>query len=85
MGGSLRRSKKTRAKVSIRVRRKPKTRSKKPEDLKKAAIADQEKLGLSTWDDQKTYDANYRQAGLVPDANATFGRNTRPDALKASH
>ena len=84
MGRSLRRAKKTRVKVSIKARRKPKVRSKMPADLKKAAEADQAKLGLSSWDDQRTYNDNYLQAGLVPDDNATFGRNARPDALKVS-
>ena len=82
MGRSLRRAKRTRPKVTVKGKRKPKSKSVVPSDLKKAAEADRAKLGLNSWNDQKTYEDNYREAGLVPDANATFGRNTRPDALK---
>ena len=82
MGGSRRRAKKFRTKVSVKGRRKPKTKSRMPADLKQAAEADRQRLGVSGWDDQKTFVANYRDANLIPDANASFGRNFRPDALK---
>ena len=84
MGGSLRRSKKTRQKMSIKARRKPKVRSRVPTELKRATAEEWQKLGLEHWDDQKTYHSNYSHAGLIPDANATFGRNTRPDQLQVT-
>ncbi|KAK9813710.1 hypothetical protein WJX73_004483 [Symbiochloris irregularis] len=83
MGGSLRRLKKTRPKVSIKSKRKPKVKSSLPHELKKASPAVLSKLGLTNWDNQKTYAANYAEAQLVPNANAAFGRNSRTDALQA--
>lgn len=82
MGRSLRRAKKTRQKVSVKTRRKPKVKSRPPADLKKSTEADRTRLGLSKWSDQQSYGDNYHQAGLVPDANASFGRNSRADAVQ---
>ena len=82
MGRSLRRAKKTRPTVSIRLKRKPKSKSRLPEELRRASAADKAKIGFEDWDDQKTFAANYQQANLVPDANKGFGRKANLDPLQ---
>ena len=40
-------------------------------------------MGRLEWSQQKNFADNYEAAGVVSDANAGFGRNSKSDALQA--
>mmetsp|Transcript_11264 Transcript_11264/g.33849 ORF Transcript_11264/g.33849 Transcript_11264/m.33849 type:complete len:188 (-) Transcript_11264:187-750(-) len=84
MGGSLRRSKKYRPKLTIRKKRTALTRGKTPIEITQGKAAVAEKLGKQPeWSQLKNFADNYETAGLLSDANAGFGRNLKTDALQS--
>lgn len=83
MGGSLRRSKKFRTKLTIKRKRAPLTKGKVPLDITQGRRAVEQKLGKQpVWSQQKNFADNYAAAGLMSDPNSGFGRNTKADGLK---
>lgn len=85
MGGSLRRSKRFRPKLTIKKKRHPLRKSKVAHDITQGRVDDiQTKLGVRpSWQKEKGYSENYKEAGLLSDINAGFGRNLKTDALQA--
>ncbi|DBB09982.1 hypothetical protein WJX82_006774 [Trebouxia sp. C0006] len=80
MGGSLRRSKKTRPKVTIKKRTKGRlqgVRAKLPNEISDRRPSLPSKLGnTADWKISNNTNTNYANQGFVTDANEGFGRNT---------
>ncbi|KAL3159654.1 hypothetical protein ABBQ38_010063 [Trebouxia sp. C0009 RCD-2024] len=79
MGGSLRRSKKTRPKVTIRKRTKGRlqgVRAKIPHEISDKRPSLSSKLGhIADWHTTSNTNTNYANHGFMTDANTGFGRN----------
>lgn len=84
MGGSLRRSKKYRPKLTIRKKRTPLIKCKVPLDITQNKTGVEEKLGITTvWSQQKRFSECYADSGLMSDPNSGYGRNSKKDGLQA--
>ncbi|CAL8469696.1 g9237 [Coccomyxa elongata] len=83
MGRSLRRAKKTRPKLTVKGKKKPRIKAKVPLEITSQRPSMGNKLGVEPqWDREKPLTSNYASNQVLLDPNAGFGRNAKPDIIQ---
>ncbi|EIE21391.1 hypothetical protein COCSUDRAFT_48090 [Coccomyxa subellipsoidea C-169] len=83
MGRSLRRAKKFRPKLTVKGKKKPRTKAKIPLEITAHRPGMAAKLGAEpNWDREKPLTSNYASNKVLQDPNAGFGRNAKPDIIQ---